>query len=137
MLHGASGGATMTHRSPGRFWFPPHPPARVLLMYTRTTSLPSLYIRNIIPDDMSIPLLGYRALSGWGEAFKIGIYAVHRLLAVATINLDVFRVFVGNDYQGPLTIKVIPVSILVSQQSALWALCSGYLDTVQGCEILT
>jgi hypothetical protein len=37
-------------------------------MYTRPTSLANLYIRNIIPDDMSIPLLGYRALSGWGEA---------------------------------------------------------------------
>jgi hypothetical protein len=57
----------MTDRNPGRFWFPPHPPARVLLMYTRATSLPNLYIRNIIPDDMDIPLLlGYRALSGWG-----------------------------------------------------------------------
>ena len=33
-------------------------------MYTRTTSLPSLYIRNIMPSDISIPLLGtglYRA----------------------------------------------------------------------------
>ena len=28
----------------------------------------NLYIRNIIPDDISIPLLGYRALSGWGYA---------------------------------------------------------------------
>jgi hypothetical protein len=37
-------------------------------MYTRATSLPILYIRNIVPDDMGIPLLGYRALSGWGEA---------------------------------------------------------------------
>src|ERR687889_366570 len=27
-----------------------------------------LYIRNIKPDDMNIPLLGYRALSGWSEA---------------------------------------------------------------------
>ena len=35
-------------------------------MYTRAKSLPSLYIRNIISDDMNIPLLGYRALSGWG-----------------------------------------------------------------------
>ena len=35
-------------------------------MYTRATSLPSLYIRNIIPDDMSIPLLAHRGLSGWG-----------------------------------------------------------------------
>jgi hypothetical protein len=25
-----------------------------------------VYIRNIIPDDMNIPALGYRALSGWG-----------------------------------------------------------------------
>jgi hypothetical protein len=28
----------------------------------------SLYIRNIIPGNMSIPLLGYQALSGWGYA---------------------------------------------------------------------
>jgi len=27
-------------------------------MYIRSTSLPSLYIRNIIADDMSIQLLG-------------------------------------------------------------------------------
>jgi hypothetical protein len=27
-----------------------------------------VYIRNIIPDDMSTPLLEYLALSGWGEA---------------------------------------------------------------------
>jgi hypothetical protein len=37
-------------------------------MYTKATSLSVLYIRNIIPDNISIPLLGYRALSGWGEA---------------------------------------------------------------------
>ena len=37
------------YRSPGRFLFPHPTPARVLLMYTRTASLPSLYIRNIIP----------------------------------------------------------------------------------------
>jgi hypothetical protein len=37
-------------------------------MYTKATSLPNLYIRNIMPDDMNIPLLGYRALSGWGYA---------------------------------------------------------------------
>jgi hypothetical protein len=37
-------------------------------MYTRAKSLSILYIRNIIPDDTGIPLLGYRALSGWGEA---------------------------------------------------------------------
>jgi hypothetical protein len=30
----------------------PRPYAAGLLMYTRTTSLPSLYIRNIIPDGM-------------------------------------------------------------------------------------
>jgi hypothetical protein len=35
-------------------------------MYTKATSLPNLYIRNIIPTDTSIPFLGYRALSGWG-----------------------------------------------------------------------
>ena len=37
-------------------------------MYTRTTSLPKLYIINILPDETSIPLLGYRALSGRGYA---------------------------------------------------------------------
>ena len=37
-------------------------------MYAKDKSLPILYIRNIIPDNISIPLLGYRALSGWGEA---------------------------------------------------------------------
>ena len=62
----------MTYRSPGRFWFPPHPPARVLLMYTRATSLFNLYIRNIIPDDMGIPSPAVLALSGWGYAdFKL------------------------------------------------------------------
>jgi hypothetical protein len=35
-------------------------------MYTRATSLPSLYLRNIMPTDTSIPLLEYLALSGWG-----------------------------------------------------------------------
>jgi hypothetical protein len=35
-------------------------------MYTRATSLPILYIRNIIPGDMSISLLEHLALSGWG-----------------------------------------------------------------------
>jgi hypothetical protein len=35
-------------------------------MYTKATSPSVLYIRNIIPDNMSIPLLGYLALSGWG-----------------------------------------------------------------------
>jgi hypothetical protein len=35
-------------------------------MYTRATSLPNLYIRNIIPDDMGIPLLERITLSGWG-----------------------------------------------------------------------
>jgi hypothetical protein len=38
------------------------------LMYTRAKSLPNLYIRNIIPGDMGIPLLGYRAMSGRGYA---------------------------------------------------------------------
>jgi hypothetical protein len=37
-------------------------------MYTRATSLPNLYIRNIISDDISIPLLKHLALSGWGYA---------------------------------------------------------------------
>ena len=67
-LRGTSGGATMAHNSPGRFWFPPHPPARVLLMYTRATSLPKLYIRNTMPGDMGIPLLEHLALSGRGYA---------------------------------------------------------------------
>jgi hypothetical protein len=43
-------------------------------MYTKVTSLPNLYIRNIIPDDMSIPLLEYLAQSGWGYAdFHVGV----------------------------------------------------------------
>jgi len=33
-------------------------------MYTKTTSLPNLYIRNVIPGDVGITLLGYGALSG-------------------------------------------------------------------------
>ena len=37
-------------------------------MYTRAKSLPILYIRNIIPEGMGIPLLGYRALSGRPDA---------------------------------------------------------------------
>jgi hypothetical protein len=35
-------------------------------MYTTVTSLPGLYIRNIILDEMSILLLEHLALSGWG-----------------------------------------------------------------------
>jgi hypothetical protein len=35
-------------------------------MYTRATSLPNLYIRNIIPDDMGIPPSGAPGQSGWG-----------------------------------------------------------------------
>jgi hypothetical protein len=37
-------------------------------MYTRAKGLPTLYIRNIILDEMSIPLLEHLTLSGWGEA---------------------------------------------------------------------
>src|SRR5829696_4846286 len=46
-LRVASGGATMTYRSPGRFWLPPHPPARVLLMYVTGRALGVLYIRQV------------------------------------------------------------------------------------------
>jgi hypothetical protein len=35
-------------------------------MYTKATSLANLYIRNIIPDGTSIPLLEHPALSGRG-----------------------------------------------------------------------
>jgi hypothetical protein len=43
-------------------------------MYARAASLQNLYIRNLIPDDMSIPLPVYRALSGWGDAdFHVGV----------------------------------------------------------------
>jgi hypothetical protein len=35
-------------------------------MYTRATSLSSLYIRNIIPDDMSVPSPAVLDLSGRG-----------------------------------------------------------------------
>jgi hypothetical protein len=37
-----------------------------------------MYIRTIIPGDMSIALLGYQALSGWG-------YALFILLALLSI----------------------------------------------------
>jgi hypothetical protein len=46
--------------------FAPLPYRRVVRLYTRAMSLPSLYIRNIMPTDTSIPLLEYLALSGWG-----------------------------------------------------------------------
>jgi hypothetical protein len=43
-------------------------------MYTRATSLPNLYIRNIMPDEVSILLLEHLALSGWGYAdFHAGV----------------------------------------------------------------
>jgi len=37
-------------------------------MYTRATSLPSPYIRNIIPDAMESMIYMHLALSGWGYA---------------------------------------------------------------------
>jgi hypothetical protein len=46
----------------------------LFLMYASATSPPVLYIRNIIPDDMSIPLLASPGLSGWGCAdFHAGV----------------------------------------------------------------
>jgi hypothetical protein len=36
-------------------------------MYTWATSLPNLYIRNIIPDDM-VPLREQPGPRGWGDA---------------------------------------------------------------------
>jgi hypothetical protein len=35
-------------------------------MYTRAASLPNLYIRNIMPDAMGMPLLEHLTLSGRG-----------------------------------------------------------------------
>ena len=49
------------------FGFAPPRCRRGCLMYTRATSLPILYIRNIIPEAMSIPLLGYLVISGRGH----------------------------------------------------------------------
>ena len=40
-------------------------------MYIRTTSLPILYIRNIMPDAMGISLPEHLGLSGWGEPFNL------------------------------------------------------------------
>jgi hypothetical protein len=40
---------------------------RGCLMYTKTTSLPILYIRNIIPDGDFHPLRCLLARSGWGH----------------------------------------------------------------------
>jgi len=53
----------------------PHPPARVLLMYTKATSLPNLYIRNIIPDDMGIPASATFLANRGGELVRI-VYCV-------------------------------------------------------------
>jgi hypothetical protein len=39
-------------------------------MYSKATSLLNLYIRNIIPGDMGIPLLEHLALSGRADARK-------------------------------------------------------------------
>jgi hypothetical protein len=36
-------------------------------MYTRATSLPNLYIRNIIPDGMGIPLPEHLAYRGGAQ----------------------------------------------------------------------
>jgi len=46
----------------------PPPYHSAFLMYTTSTKALTLYIRNIIPDGLGIPLLGYQALSGWGYA---------------------------------------------------------------------
>ena len=48
--------------------------------YVQVSGLVS-YIRNIMPDDMGIPLLGYRALSGWGYAdvqAVVNVAKIHR-----------------------------------------------------------
>src|SRR5215203_3761675 len=53
---------------------------RGCLMYTRSTSLPNLYIRNIIPDDMGNPLVGVPGPSGWGYApFHTGAQAMRTM----------------------------------------------------------
>ena len=46
----------------------PHSHAARVLLCTLGPQPLILYIRNIIPDDVNTHLLGYRALSGWGEA---------------------------------------------------------------------
>src|SRR5215216_485438 len=49
-------------------------------MYTRATSLPNLYIRNIIPDDIGNPLVGVPGPSGWGYApFHTGAQAMRTM----------------------------------------------------------
>ena len=45
------------------------------LSYVQIGTSAELYIRNIILDDMGIPLLGYRALSGCGYALFIPLVA--------------------------------------------------------------
>ena len=52
-LRGTFVGATMSSRSPGRFWFPPSYSGQGSSYVRWTTSLPILYIRNIMPDDMA------------------------------------------------------------------------------------
>jgi hypothetical protein len=63
---GASASIMGSELQPPALRFAPLLYRRVVLMYTRATSLPSPYIRNIMPTDTSIPLLEYLALSGWG-----------------------------------------------------------------------
>jgi hypothetical protein len=64
-------------------------------MYTRAKSLPNLYIRNIIPTDTSIPLRGYRALSGWGYAPYMGGWVadldVRYVIGIELRHLEQFR----------------------------------------------
>jgi hypothetical protein len=69
-------------------------------MYTRTTSLPKLYTRNIIPDDMGIPLLEHLAISGWGYTdfhasmnFAFWDFCEVRLQDVEYRSLEIVRPF--------------------------------------------
>jgi hypothetical protein len=48
-----------------------------------------VYIRSIIPTDTSIPLLGYRALSGWGYTdFHAADQAMRTMIRRSSWKLD-------------------------------------------------
>jgi hypothetical protein len=72
-----------------------------------------MYIRNIIPRDMSIPLLGYRALSGWDEASRNSQMDSHLADAPqphACLNGHVYLGFnyVGEDGEEYETFEALP-----------------------------
>jgi hypothetical protein len=69
--------------------FAPSRCCRGCLMYTKATSLPNLYIRNIIPDDMGIPSPAVLGQSGRGDApFHAGAQPMRTMIRRSSRKLD-------------------------------------------------